>query len=243
MDRITQKRVARHTRSINARHDRFISAYIKRKKPEVYAEVKPLYDELDKKYPTKRDLTKTDEFLCQTTGYTSFYQMYRSKYESSQKPEPNNKKIKDISLKIPLMEKGDVDIAIMAEKVDESLRIPEDVYNNLLTEITNDPVMNSIFNSVNIEQEQQQQEQQQQEMGELLQEQQQQEQQQQEMGELLQEQQQQEQQQQEMGELLQEQQQQEQQQQEMGELLQEQQQQEMRELLQELDDILPQLNE
>ena len=176
MDRTTQKRVARHARSINARHDRFISAYIKKKKPEEYAKVKQLYDELNKKYPTKRDLTKTDEFLYETTGYTSFYQMYRAKYES-QKLEGNKQKINDISLKIPLMEKGDVDIAIMGEKVDESLRIPEDIYNNLLTEITNDPVMNSIFNSINIEQqqeqqqqEQQQQEQQQQEIVELLQE-------------------------------------------------------------------------
>ena len=112
--------------------------------------------------------------------------MYRAKCES-QKLEGNKQKINDISLKIPLMEKGDVDIAIMGEKVDESLRIPEDIYNNLLTEITNDPVMNSIFNSINIEQQQEQQQQEQQQQEQQQQEQQQQEQQQQEIVELLQE--------------------------------------------------------
>ena len=171
MDRVIQKKAARHVRSKAARHDRFIAAYIMKKNKEVYAEAKQLYDDLDKKYPEKRDLTKTDEFLHKTTGYTSFYQMSRAKAKYQvQKQKPDNQKTKGMSLEIPLMDKGDVDIAVMAEKVDESLCIPDHIYNNLLAEISKDPVMSSIFGTINQEQQQseQQQQQQQQEIDEIL---------------------------------------------------------------------------
>ena len=171
MDRVIQKKAARHVRSKAARHDRFIATYIMKKNKEAYAEAKQLYDDLDKKYPEKRDLTKTDEFLHKTTGYTSFYQMSRAKYKV-QKQKPNNQKIKGMSLEIPLMDKGDVDIVVMAEKVDESLCIPDHIYNNLLAEISKDPVMSSIFGTINQEQLQEQQQseqqQQQQEIDEIL---------------------------------------------------------------------------
>ena len=159
--------MARHIRSRTARHDRFIAAYIMRKNKEVYAEAKQFYDDLDKKYPEKRDLTKTDEFLQQTTGYTSFYQRSRAKYQIQKQKHNNNQKIKGMSLEIPLMDKGDVEITVMAEKVDESLAIPDHIYNNLLAEISKDPVMSSIFDTIDQGQPQEQQ-QQQQEIDEIL---------------------------------------------------------------------------
>ena len=153
MDRVAQKKAAQHVRSKAARHDRFIAAYIMKKNKEAYAEAKQFFDDLDQKYPQKRDLTKTDEFVHKTTGYTSFYTMAQAKYQTK-KQEANNDKSKSMALKIQLMDPVDVDIAVMGEKTDESLCIPDHIYNNLLAEISKDPVLTNIFNTVNQEQQQ-----------------------------------------------------------------------------------------
>ena len=160
MDRVEQKRKARHVRSKAARHDRFISAYIKKKNKDVYENAKKFYDDLDQKYPSKRDLTKTDEFVHETTGYTSSYQWYQVKYEAK-KREPNSQETKDMLLEIPLMDKCDVDITVIGQKADESLSIPDNIYNDLVAEISKDPVMSSIFNGICQEQPQEIDEQQQ----------------------------------------------------------------------------------
>ena len=150
MDRVSQKRVARHIRSTNARHDRFVAAYTKAKYPEVFAEAKQYYEELNKKYSMKRDLTKTDEFLSQTTTYTSYYQMYRERYETKMKMKKTQKDT--MELQIPLMDQDQVDIAIMEEKVDSSPIIPEHVYNALLKDLSEDPTTNMIFKEISAEQ-------------------------------------------------------------------------------------------
>ena len=160
MDRVEQKRKARHIRSKAARHDRFISTYVMKKNKDVYAEAKKFYDDLDKKYPSKRDLTKTDEFVHEITGYTSVYWWAQARHQAK-KQECNSQETKGMSLEIPLMDKGDVDFAVMAQKVDESLCIPDHIYNNLLAEISKDPAMSSIFNTINQEQPQEIDEQQQ----------------------------------------------------------------------------------
>ena len=166
MDRVEQKRNARHVRSKQARHDRFITAYVMKKNKEVYAEVKELYDELDKRYPTKRDLTKTDEFKHEITGYTSLYKWNIAKLQT-RKQESNNQK--DMSLEIQLMNKDDVDMTVMCEKASEEISIPDNIYNDLVTEISNDPTMSTIFNDLNNEQNEQD-EQQQQELSDILEE-------------------------------------------------------------------------
>ena len=174
MDRVVQKRVARHARSVQSRHDRLVSAYLKKKYPKEYKEASQYYDQLNEKYPDKRDLTKTDEFLFLSTGYTSFYQKYRAQQECQKKKTGDDNQINDtMALKIPLMEKSDVEIAVISQKIDDSLLIPEDIYNNLLASITKDPEMNAILNDIATypEQqvpEQQQQQHQQQQIDELL---------------------------------------------------------------------------
>ena len=151
MNRVEQKRVARHIRSVNTRHDKFIAAYIKAKYPEPFAEAKAFYEKLNNKYATKRDLTKTDEFLVETTKYSSAYDMYRSRYETKMK-EKNQQK-DTMALEIPLMNQEQVDIAIMEEKVDPSLAIPEDVYQSLVRDLCQDPAM-AMFFKENTEEEQ-----------------------------------------------------------------------------------------
>ena len=157
MNRVEQKRKARQVRSKAARNDRFISLYVMRKHKDVYEQAKKFYQQLDEKYPFKRDLTKTDEFVQETTEYTSAYCSAQAKYQAK---KSNSQEAKGMTLEITLMNQSDVDIAVMEEKVDQSLAIPEHVYNDLLMEIAKDPVMNSIFNNIDIEQPQENDEQQ-----------------------------------------------------------------------------------
>ena len=148
MDRVEQKRKARHIRSKANRHDRFISSYVMSKNKDVYAKAKKLYDELNNKYPTRRDLTKTDEFVQEITGYTSIYQWNLSKLRAKkEKQGPNNQR--SISLEIPLMSQNDVDITVMSEKVSEEISIPDNIYDDLVIEISNDPTMGTVFNDLN----------------------------------------------------------------------------------------------
>ena len=164
MNRTQQKRAARHVRSVQSRHDRLVSAYLKKKYPKEYKEASQYYDQLNDKYPHKRDLTKTDEFLFLSTGYTSFYQKYRAQQECQKKTGDDNQTNDTMALKIPLMEKSDVEIAVISQKIDDSLLIPEDIYKNLLESITKDPEMNAILNDITTYPEQQDPEKQQQQL-------------------------------------------------------------------------------
>ena len=149
MDRVKQKREARHVRSKQARHDRFISAYIRRKSKEVYEQAERFYHQLDKKYPNKRDLTITDEFVQETTNYASAAQA-----KVKPKKKSDSQGVRSITLEIPLMDKNDVEIVVMDQKADESLTIPDHIYQHLLTEISKDPTMSAIFNSIEQSEEQ-----------------------------------------------------------------------------------------
>ena len=141
MDRAKQKRQARQVRSKQARRDRFISAYIQRKNKEVYGEAEKFYRDLDEKYPNKRDLTITDEFTQQTTNYVSVAQA-----KITEKKKLASQEV--ITLQIPLMKEADIEIAVMDQKADQSLAIPDSVYKNLLDELSKDPTLNAIFNGI-----------------------------------------------------------------------------------------------
>ena len=158
MDRRAQKRKAHHQRTIAARQNKFIALYTKHNNKRVYDEAEKFYEELDAKYRTKRDLTKTDEFMYKTTGY-SVHQMYQINYKArkNQKETPVNIPLmnqgqKEIEVNIPLMNQGDVDIAVMSEKVNEGIMIPDSVYKEVLDEISNDPTMRNIFQDLGQEQ-------------------------------------------------------------------------------------------
>ena len=142
MDRILQKRSARHIRSVKNRHDRFIASYIKANHSEVFAEAKAFYEELNVKHPQRRDLTKTDDFIAKTTKYKSAYEMYRSRYETKSK---ENQQKDTFTLEIPLMSKKETEITTMYEKADPSLDIPEDVYQSILKDLQQDPVTSMYF--------------------------------------------------------------------------------------------------
>ena len=98
-------------------------------------------------------MTKTTEFLYLATGYRSFTQYYRERIQVKK-----TKKIKektDISdkmvLEIPLMNNNDMNTVVLEEKADESLVISDDIYDNLIRELRNDPELYTIFNDFNVD--------------------------------------------------------------------------------------------
>ena len=156
MDRSERKRLTRKNLSLKARLDRFISGYIEVKHPQTYNEAKEYYEKLDSVYPNKRDLCKTVEFLYATTGVTSFTEYYRQKRLDKGKKQTEKKSIVDnMVLRIPLFDATDKNIVGNIpdqQKVnvhEESLTIPDDVYENLVQELRKDPDLYNIFNDMN----------------------------------------------------------------------------------------------
>ena len=145
MDRTTQKRKARHARSANARHDRLVTAYLKKKYPEAYDEAERYYNTLNLRYPTKRDLTKTADFLQFSTGYSTFIEYYRMRSKDQKQKKKAHTVEDNMTLQIPLMDSEDVCTTKLFEKADQALAIPDDVYDDIVSELRKDPQLYTIF--------------------------------------------------------------------------------------------------
>ena len=151
MNRANQKRLARHARTARVRHDRLITEYMKNKYPDEYKEAEQFYQSLDLKYQNKRDLTKTTDFLHLTTGYHTFVELYRARAEETRKQKISQETHATgdtMSLEIQLTSNDDVNNAIHSQKVNESLCIPEDTYNALVNELAKDPQLYDMFNDI-----------------------------------------------------------------------------------------------
>ena len=158
IDRLKQKRASRHARAIQKRHDRVITQYMKAKHPKLCEEAEELYVQLNKKYPEKRDLTKTSEFLTATTNYSTFTDLYRHRYKMKKinQKEKHTPETTEMVLQIPLMSANDInmstssqgDNASMSSNDDEALSIPEDTYNMLVEELLKDPELHNVFNDM-----------------------------------------------------------------------------------------------
>ena len=159
MERSQRKRFTRKNLSLRNKKDRFIAAYIQTKFPQIYDEAKKCYDQIDALYPSKRDLTKTVEYIYMSTGVTSLSQYYHKKRAEKTKnlleKEPG---INDnMVLKIPLFDaKGSNKLGRSSRQQQETndhevpLPIPDDLYRNLLQELRNDPELYSIFNDMDM---------------------------------------------------------------------------------------------
>ena len=171
MDRAEQKKTARKTLSVRAKHDRFITSYLQVKYPKEYEEAQQYYQQLNVQYPKKRDLTKTTEFLYLATGHRTFVQYYRQRIHAKKTKKISEKTdiVDNMVLQIPLMNSNDMDTVVLEEKADESdmntvvleekadesLVIPDDIYDNLIRELRNDPELYTIFNDMNVDTSQQ----------------------------------------------------------------------------------------
>ena len=145
MDRLAQKRSSRHARSIKIKRDRVISLYVKTKHPEVYQDAERIYQMLDKRYPKKRDLTKTSEFLSLTTTYSTFTDLYRDTYKK-RKADQKEKTIpgtQEMRLEISLM-----NIPPRQKDDEQQLCLTQDTYSALLDELRKDPELQKTFESI-----------------------------------------------------------------------------------------------
>ena len=61
---VIRKRDQRYLREIAAKKDRNISDYIRYKYPNIHAEAEQYYNEMNNKYPLKKDLLKTVEHIA-----------------------------------------------------------------------------------------------------------------------------------------------------------------------------------
>ena len=145
--------------SLRTRQDRFISGYIRARYPDIYNEVNGYYNELDSKYPEKRDLCKTVEYLYATTGFKSHGEWYHSKRKNqmakqeSKKPNEKTTILDNMELKIPLMSNThQITKNSPRTEVEETpLVIPDSIYDDLVKELRNDPDLYDIFNDMNID--------------------------------------------------------------------------------------------
>ena len=144
--RTDQKRVARHKRSIEAKHDRLIAAYVKKRYPAINKKANNYYEALQTKYPNKRDLTKTPEFLSLDCKVGKNVGKTRSKTQITTTTTVIND---SMTLQIPLMDKSDVDTAT-------NLSIPEDINDSLIADLRKDPQLNTVFNDIIAEDKEQQ---------------------------------------------------------------------------------------
>ena len=154
-----RKKFTRKNLSLRNKRDRFISGYIEAKFPQAYDQANKCYDKMDAKYPTKRDLTKTLEFVHITTGCTSLSQYFHKK-RAEKSRENHQEKEHGISdsmvLEIPLFNVEDSKKLGSSSQQQETsehevaMTISDEVYENLLQELRKDPDLYSIFNDMNM---------------------------------------------------------------------------------------------
>ena len=143
--------MSRHTRAIKIKHDRVITQYVKAKHPELYREAEQIYQMLEEKYPLKRDLTKTSEFLTHTTEYSTFQDLYRDRYKKKKAnlKEATVSVTQEMRLEIPLMTTHDTNKRpSRQEDDDKQLCVPQDTYNILLEELRKDSELHKIFEDI-----------------------------------------------------------------------------------------------
>ena len=118
MDLNFRKNEWRKAQTAKVREERVITGYIEIKYPKIYDEAAGFYNMLNKKYPNKCDLRKTNDYhvwktsimgetLKQPNSRKSYPNIKKSVYvdvENSFKPQNSVKSYKDnLELKIPLM--------------------------------------------------------------------------------------------------------------------------------------------
>ena len=138
-----QKKKAQKQLSAKRKDADFIAEYIKRTDPETYTKAESFLTELRRKYPTKRDLTATHEFLVKTTSYTSYNQYYRRK-KTSTTTTSTTTVANTLELNIQLLPKD-----VVSENTTQLQTMPEETYESLVREITKDPLLRAVFDDMN----------------------------------------------------------------------------------------------
>ena len=151
MERKTQKKYSQQVLNVKNRHARFMTEYVLRKHPQLYAEADAFHNQLRAAYPNKRDLTKTHEFLVETTKYTDYRDFYCRKRLKVHKQQTVTTTTTTTTKHQDNME---INIELLTPQVVKentsslSQAVPDNVYQDLLREIEKDPELQSIFDGM-----------------------------------------------------------------------------------------------
>ena len=183
MEKYRKKNNTRRLLTLTDKHDRFISAYVKNKHPDIYDEAHQVYTDLDQIYPQKRDLRKTQEFLHITQGVSDIYQRYYM--DKSLKKTQEKLCTDNMMLQIPLLNLNQTSMGTPQESSDlhadetptvtshpdetskdtpqessdlhadetptvtphpdEALSIPNNVLEDVISELRKDPLLETYF--------------------------------------------------------------------------------------------------
>ena len=144
MNRKERKNFTRRRLSRSNRHDKLISQYISFKHPEIYKDAEEIYKRLNDKYPNKRDLSKTIDFVQLTTSAMTYSQYYY--YRKLEKKKQNNgetatkttNNLHNMVLQIPLLS---------SETVADNMSLDIAQNEEVMTEIAADPDLQAVFNN------------------------------------------------------------------------------------------------
>ena len=159
--RKNQKRQAQKDLLDKRRDATFIAEYVRRKAPDTYDEAENFLKALPQQYPTKRDYTKTHEFLIKTTNYEDIHHYYNRKRRSAKQNKTTSTSttvtsttststtvtsttvVDNMVLDIPVMPES-----VVSENTAPLETIPEEIYQQIIKEITIDPALKTIFDDV-----------------------------------------------------------------------------------------------
>ena len=151
MDRKTQKSNAQKILNVKNKHARFIAEYVFRKEPQLYKEASNFHNMLKAKHPYKRDLTKTHEFLVQTTDYSDYRDFYNRKKLKRHQQSSTTTTTTTTTTRVDNMELN-IDLLtpeVVAENTTTPFQIiPDDVYHDLLAQIRADPALQPVLNDM-----------------------------------------------------------------------------------------------
>ena len=175
MNNVERKNINRRHEAANVRHNRVIVGYIELKHPETYKEAEEFYEQLNAKYPNKKDLRRTNEYEWLKSDFPEFKQ--RKYYLRKKKDSSEQAKIVDnMELVIPLMSSsekpkeavdmsGDTQIEITIEQPPYSPTdtqqvevttelfptISDETIEDMISELREDPDLDLIFNDFDID--------------------------------------------------------------------------------------------
>ena len=162
MERKERKRFTRKLLTRSNRHNKLISQYVSFKHPDVYKDAEAFYKMLNHKYPEKRDLSKTIEYLELTTGAITYNQYYnhrkqdkrvRDKRETASETTTTGQHVDSMASETTTTTGQHVDsmvlqIPLLSSQIvanNMSLDIPQ--YEDVMTEINNDSDLRAVFNN------------------------------------------------------------------------------------------------
>ena len=180
MNNVQRKNINRRQEAANVRHNRVIVGYMELKHPEAYKEAEEFYEQLNTKYPNKKDLRRTNEYEWLKSEFPEFKQRkYYIRKSIAEKKKDNSKQDKivdNIELVIPLMSStekakeavdmsGDTQSEITIEEplysatdtqqvevTTESFpTISDEMIEDMISELREDPDLDLIFNDFDID--------------------------------------------------------------------------------------------